>query len=210
MVFTESLHVASHRSGYKHRLDVDELLDAVPGELATVAALPDAPEGQSGIGVHGFVDENHATLDQFLGDVLAANEIAREHTATQAENGVIGGGDRPGLVGHRHDGGHRSEQFLVVGWHTLPDTGQHGRWIVGAGAWRDCAAQQAHGSQRDAVLDLSVQVIAQIMASKWTDFRAVFQRISHPDGTHLFHKALLEVAPDLLDDDEPLGGDAAL
>src|SRR4030088_2406537 len=71
----------SARSSYVHRLDVDELADAVRRKLAAVAALLDAAERQTGVRAHRFVDKNAAAFDQFGCDALAARQVARDDGA---------------------------------------------------------------------------------------------------------------------------------
>ncbi len=55
------------------RLDIHELLDPVRRELAAIAALLDAAEGEARIGPDGLVDEDAAAFDQIRGDALAAS-----------------------------------------------------------------------------------------------------------------------------------------
>jgi hypothetical protein len=82
--------------------------------------------------------------------------------------------------------------------------------IVGAEAWRDCTPKQTGRSFRDACLNLPVHSRAQIVAGEWTEFRLVPLWVTHSDSTHVFREKFLEVATNLLDNNESLGGDAAL
>src|SRR2546427_7277986 len=51
-------------SGDIDSLDVDELPDAVAGELAPITALLHAPEGEARVGSHDLVHKDSAALDR--------------------------------------------------------------------------------------------------------------------------------------------------
>ena len=75
-------------------LDVHELADPEPGELAPVARLPDPAEGEPRVRLHERVHEAGAGRELVAGDALAAGEVAREDGRPQAERAVVGDPDR--------------------------------------------------------------------------------------------------------------------
>src|SRR3989449_8325124 len=81
-------------SGDIDGLDVDELPDAIAGELASIAALLHTPEGEPHVGSHDLVHKDRATLDPLHRDTLAAREIAGQDARAEAEHRIVGSRDR--------------------------------------------------------------------------------------------------------------------
>ncbi|SRR6266700_3722601 len=65
-------------SSNEDRLDIDELLNAVGGEFATIATLFDPAKRQARIGFHEGVDEITASLQFVSGNVLTFGHILCE------------------------------------------------------------------------------------------------------------------------------------
>src|SRR5207253_4925393 len=82
--------------------------------------------------------------------------------------------------------------------------------IEGARAARDLAAEQTLGPALDRLLDLAMEVVTQVHARLRPDLRLARQRIAHATRPELVDELRDELLGDRLDDDESLGGDAAL
>src|SRR5215510_289520 len=72
------------------RLDIQELLNAIGGEFATIATLFDPAKRQAWIGFHEGVDETTASLQFLGGNVLPFGDILREDRCAQAKHGIVG------------------------------------------------------------------------------------------------------------------------
>src|ERR1700737_4435336 len=94
--------MVANPSGNINALDVHELPDPVARELAPVAALLHAAEGQPSIGPHNFIDKDGTALDPFACNALTAFAIAREDSAAKTKNGIVGNRDRCLFVFHRN------------------------------------------------------------------------------------------------------------
>src|SRR2546426_277353 len=197
-------------SGDIDSLDVDELPDAIAGELAPITALLHAPEGEARVGSHDLVHKDSAALDPLDRDTLTAREIAGQDTGSEAEHRIVGSGDGRLVVLDWDDRRYRTEQLLFVGRHAAPDIRQHGRRIVRPGAARDLAAEQASRAHCDASRDLGMQRISQVVSRKWSELRVLAHGITHLGGTHALDEQLFEALPDFVRDNEALGRDAAL
>src|SRR5262249_52925991 len=113
-------------------LNIDEFLNAIGGEFATIATLFDPTKRQAGIGFHEGVDETTASLQFMGGDVLTFGYILRENRCAQAKHGIIGHADGLLLVRDGHNRRHGPKQLIIVGWHAFGDIGEHSRWVVSA------------------------------------------------------------------------------
>src|SRR5439155_721296 len=71
-------------------------------------------------------------------------------------------------------------------------------------------AEHALGAAPHRLLHLAMQVVAQVVACLRTDLRLGAERIAHPPRSHLGHEEVEEGLGHRVDDDEALGGDAAL
>src|SRR3989454_10168751 len=129
-------------SGDIDGLDVDELPDAIAGELAPITALLHAPEGEPQVGSHDLVHKDSAALDPLDRDTLTAREIAGQDTGAEAEHRIVGSRDGRLVVLDWDDRRDRTEQLLFVGRHAAADIRQHGRRIVRPPTARDLAAEQ--------------------------------------------------------------------
>src|SRR2546427_11858065 len=105
-------------------LDVDDLPDAIAGELASTAALLHTPEGEPHVGSHALVHKDRATLDPLHRDTLAAREIAGQDARAEAEHRIVGSRDRRLVVLDWDDRRDRTEQLLFVGRHAAADIRQ--------------------------------------------------------------------------------------
>src|SRR3989454_11439141 len=181
-------------SGDIDSLDVDELPDAIAGELAPITALLHAPEGEARVGSHDLVHKDSAALDPLDRDTLTAREIAGQDTGSEAEHRIVGSRDGRLVVLDWDDRRDRTEQLLFVGRH----------------AARDLAAEQASRAHCDASRDLGMQRISQVVSRKWSELRVLAHGIAHLGGTHALDEQLFEARPDLVYDNEALGRDAAL
>jgi hypothetical protein len=108
---TNPLGWGFHR-GRANQLLVHELLDAHVAELAPVAGVLDAAEGQLRVRPGDVVDEHHARLDAAR-HPLAAGDVLREDRAAEAEVGVVGERDRRVLVLDPEEERHRAEELLL-------------------------------------------------------------------------------------------------
>src|SRR5687767_14751131 len=73
---------------HPHRLDVHELADSFAGELAAVAAVLDAAEGEAGVGLDDAVDEDAAGLD-VAGETFGPTDVRRPDARAQAVTGPV-------------------------------------------------------------------------------------------------------------------------
>src|SRR6185312_7507535 len=142
------------------RLDVDELLDAVRAQLATVAAALDAAEGNARVGGDHRVDKYAARLD-LASELGSAADVARPQRGAEAVLGVVG--QAHGVVGvasthHRRD---RTEGLLAEGRHVLAYTVEDSRRVEVALAFERLAAGDGvrAGGQRS--FDLRGQRLAE-------------------------------------------------
>src|SRR2546427_139532 len=101
-------------SGDIDGLDVDELSDAIAGELASIAALLHTAEGEPRVGSHDLVHKDRAALDPLHRDTLTAREIAGQDAGAEAEHRIVGSRDRRLVVLDWDDRRDRTEQLLSL------------------------------------------------------------------------------------------------
>src|SRR5439155_3407648 len=191
------------------RLDVHELADAVLRELAAIARALDAAERQARIRLHDAVHMDGARLD-LRGHALGGGAIPRPERGAEAERRVVGEAHGIRFVPGPDHGGHRAEGLLVERRHALVHIGEQRRRIEGAGAARNLAAEEPAGAAPDGILDLTVQVVAEIHARLRADLGVARQRIADTARAKLFDEPRDELIGHRLDDDEALGRDTAL
>src|SRR6266542_1686161 len=107
-------------------LDIGEFANAVAAELAAVAAVFDAAEGQPRVGGNHTVDEDAAGFDAAR-QVLGAGGVASPQIRAQAVLGVVGETDGLVRVAGANDRGDRAEGLLAERRHRVLHPVQDGR-----------------------------------------------------------------------------------
>src|SRR6202165_2712040 len=191
------------------RLDVDEFLDSVVRQLATVAGPLDPAERQTGVRRDHAVDEHKTGFDP-LRHRLGTTDIPGPDVGAQPEVGVVR--DAKGIlrVLDPDDRGHRAKRLLVVRGHARPNVGQDSGLEVVAVTPDSLAASQGVRAQAHRLGDLSLELLDQVASRQWPDLVGAIHRVADLEGGHRAREAPLELIGNRLFDDEALGGDAAL
>src|SRR5215468_6894499 len=100
------------------RLDVDELPDALLGDLPAVSRCLDSPEGQARIALYHAVDEDLARLE-VLDQPLDLLRVLREGGGAEAVRSVVRQGDRVVEIPGPDHRCRWSEDLLTPGRRTL-------------------------------------------------------------------------------------------
>jgi len=144
--------------GDDYRLGVEELAHAGGGELAAVAGVFDAAEGQARIaGDHG-VEEDAAAL-QFGDEALLLGGVARPGGGAEAEGGVVGELDRFVEIFDAEEHGYGSEELLAVDRGGAGDADEDGGFEVVTFADHAFAAGEDAGARGLCGLDLGFEDI---------------------------------------------------
>ena len=114
--------------------------EALDPTFAAEAAFFDAPERCGGVGHQSAVEADHAGLDP-LADPQTSSEVGGVDVGDEAVLGVVGEFDRLVLGGEGHDRRDRAEDLGVQDLCVGRDSGQHGGWVVEAGALRSLASE---------------------------------------------------------------------
>src|SRR5206468_4910968 len=207
--WTTSVTGLTAASEYRDALDVDELAEAVFRQLAAVARPLDASERQPRVRPDLAVHEDAARLD-LAGEPLRPAVVARPERRPEAVRGVVAERDGLRFVPGPDHGRDRAEGLLVERRHPPADGDEHGRRIERARRLRHPSAEHDLGATPHRLLHLAVEVIAQVVACLRTDLRLGAERIPHPPRSHVGHEQVEEGLGHRVDDDEALGGDAAL
>src|SRR5262245_52497928 len=190
-------------------LDVDELTDALLGELPAVAGTLDAAEGQTRVRLDDAVHEHRAGLD-LRGEPLRPNAILRPQRRAEPEHGVVGQPDGIAFVLGPDDRGHGTEGLLVESRHALVHPHEERGRIEGAAAGGHLAAQEQAGAVLHRLLDLVMERVAELDAGLRAPVRAAVHRIAHAARGELSREEIEKALGDRVHHDEALGRDAAL
>src|SRR5258706_7292591 len=116
--------------------DVGELAKAVGAQLAAVAALFDAAEGETGVGFDDAVDEDIAGFD-LGGEQFSGGDIACPEAGAKAIRGEVGEADGVVSVARRDEGGDGAEGFFRESGIRSGDVGEN------RGGGEEAAAREA-------------------------------------------------------------------
>src|SRR5690606_29199853 len=100
--------------GDEDGFQADEGVDAFGGELAAVAALFDATEGEAGVGGDHGVDEGLAGFE-LVDETALLGAVSGPHAAAEAERAPVGEGDGLVEVVGAKEEGDGAEDFFVGG-----------------------------------------------------------------------------------------------
>src|SRR5262249_16096299 len=151
----------SSRLSHPNRLDVDELADAVGGELPPVAGALQAAKGEPRIAFDHAVDEDAAGLD-LVDETLLFGGIVGPHRGAQAVAGAIGQSDGLFERAVAEEARDRTEDLLLGARAPGRHVREHGRSVKVAGPIEWPAAQKQPRAAGDRLLDLSVHVFADL------------------------------------------------
>src|SRR3954464_3719631 len=119
--------------------------EALDPTFAAEAAFFDPTKGCGRVGYQSAVEADHAGLNS-LADSQTPSEVGGVDVGDEAVLGVVGERDRLVLGREGHNRCDRAEdlgaQDLCVG----RDSGQHGGWVVEAGAFRSVPAEFERGA----------------------------------------------------------------
>src|SRR3989449_9415582 len=190
-------------------LDVDQLEQAVPAQLASDAAVLHAAERHPWIRLDDAVDEHHPGL-HLSREFIGLTEVPRPEARAEAELRVVRLLDRGAQVRHRHHRGDRAERFLAEDAHVLRDVAEQGGLEVPALPTPALAADLDLRALRDGVFHLAFDFIPLRLADQRADVGGRIDRIAHPKSLHSLCELCEEFVGGRVYDEEAFGGDAGL
>src|ERR1700678_3237315 len=191
--------------GDDYRLGVEELAHAGGGELAAVAGVFDAAEGQARIaGDHG-VEEDAAAL-QFGDEALLLGGVARPGGGAEAEGSVVGELDRFVEIFDAEEHGYGAEELFAVDRGGAGDADEDGGLKVVAFADHALAAGEDAGARGLCGFDLGFEDIDGAGGGEGADVGGVLHGVTYTHGLHAGDETGFEGIVDGVGDDEALGG----
>ena len=178
-------------------------------ELAAVPRALHAPERQLGVRGGHAVDEHGAGVE-VAHEALLLVGVAAPHVRPQAEAGGVGQRHGGVGVGHAVEGGDRAEHLLVVHAHGLGHAGHDRRRVVPARAGGPLAAAQHRRPPGHRVGHQLLDVAAAPLGGEGAHVGLRVNGVAQPQRRHPVDEAAFELVGDGVEDDEALGGDAAL
>src|SRR5438309_2888788 len=161
----------------QQRLDLQELLEPVLTGLASFSGLLVSPERSVGVEAAG-VDLHLAGADAAR-DLLRVLDVAREHRAHQAVDGVVGDADGVLFVAVRDDRQDGTEDLLLRDRHVVAHAGEDGRLheeALGEALGLLGSAGDELGAFLDALLDVAAHALLLLRRDQGAEPRRSLER----------------------------------
>ena len=190
-------------------LCVEELAHTGGGELAAIAGVLDAAEGEARVaGDHG-IEEDCPALEP--GDeALLFRRVASPGGGAEAEGSIVGEGDGLVEVLHAEEHGDGAEELFAIDGGGAGHAGEDGGLEVVAFADHALAAGEDACAGACRGLHLGLQLVDDARRCEGADVGVILHGVADAHGLHAGDEARFEGVVDLVGDDEALGGDAGL